>query len=345
MSELSTFLPKYDSGLEYNTEILRQSIPIMIKNKVSAHPINYAIWYEYVVGNNGKLNEAVDDLIKKNKPFDEETSLDLYKTYVCNASVESFEKINFDLQALIDNTAITVEDTSNKVSNVGDNFKLSSLQLEEINDMNDAKTVLSDIVTETKQLVEISQILKSKLNEANDEMGQLRSELVKVKEMAATDALTGLLNRRAFDDVLAELVGKARDSSHCLLILDLDHFKKVNDTFGHMVGDKVIRYTAGLLKKYVSEHHHVARYGGEEMAVIMPNTELKNALKIAEDIRESLSKSQLKQKDNGLSIGKVTVSIGVTSLKIDDSVESFITRADNALYTAKEKGRNNVVYH
>ena len=344
MTGITTFLPSYDPCPEYNAELLRQSVPMMMKHRVSTHPINYAIWYEYVAGNNGKLNSAVDDLIKNNQKFDDETSLNLYKNYICNVSVESFEKINFDLQALIDSTVSTVQDSSHRVNSVGENVQASSLKLEGIESLSDVKSVLSSIVAETRQLLEISNTLKSRLNEANDEMAKLRCELTKVREMATTDALTGLLNRRAFDDVLVELVNSAIDSSHCLLILDLDHFKKINDTFGHLVGDKVLRYTAGLLKKHVAERHHVARYGGEELAVVMPDTTLETALTIAEKIRWALAKSQLKQKDNGLSIGKVTVSIGATSLRIDDCIDSFIARADQALYAAKEAGRNRVVH-
>lgn len=343
MTEITTFLPSYDSSPEYNADLLRQSVPLMVKNKVSAHPINYAIWYEYAAGNNQRLNNNIDDLINTQTPFDEETNLGLYKNHVCNASIESFEKINFDLQTLVANTSTNVADATKDVSKVGDNILANSLQLENTNDLSEVKSVISGVVAETKQLLEISQALKSKLDEANNEMASLRDELTKTKKMATTDALTGLLNRRAFDSELADLVDHAMDYEHCLLILDLDHFKKVNDTFGHIVGDKVIRYTAGLLKKHTAEHHHAARYGGEEMAIIMPNTELKTALEIAETIRNSLASSQLKQKNNEVSIGKITVSIGVATLAKNDTAESFIERADNALYTAKDTGRNKVV--
>ena len=234
---------------------------------------------------------------------------------------------------------------SEKVSNAGKNILANSTQLENLANLSEAKSVISGVVAETKQLLEVTQTLKSKLNEANDEMATLRDELLKTKELATTDALTGLLNRRAFDNELDNLVHNAMDNQHFLLILDLDHFKKVNDTFGHLVGDKVIRYTAGLLKKHTAEHHHSARYGGEEMAVIMPNTELKTALEVAENIRQSLASSQLKQKNSDLSIGQITVSIGVATLGNNDDSESFIERADSALYSAKETGRNKVVKH
>ncbi len=344
MTDITTFLPSYDPSPEYNAQLLRQSVPLMMKHHVTTHPINYAIWYEYVAGNNSKLNAAINELIDHKIPFDDSTSLRLYKTYICNASVESFEKINGDLQTLIEQTSKTVLDSSNQVASVGENVRNDSLKLEDIDDLTSVKTVLASVVAETRQLLEISNTLKSRLYEANKELACLRDELTLVREMATTDALTGLLNRRAFDSVLKKVVENSIDSNHCLLLLDLDHFKKINDTFGHLIGDKVLRFTAGLIKKHVASHHHAARYGGEELAIVMSDTPLENALQIAEQIRVALASNELKQKDNGRTIGTVTVSIGATSLKFGDSPESFISRADNALYTAKKTGRNKVVY-
>lgn len=125
--------------------------------------------------------------------------------------------------------------------------------------------------------------------------------------------------------------------------MDIDHFKRNNDSFGHLIGDKVIKYFALLLKKHAAEHHHVARYGGEEMAIIMPDTTLAEAMSLAEQIRIFLESSQLKRKDNTESIGKVTVSTGIALFQLGDTADSILDRADKALYRAKETGRNRVV--
>lgn len=344
MTDATTFLPRYDPCPEYNAELLRKSIPLMMKHGVSAHPINYAVWYEYAAETNVKLKTIVDKLIENKQPFNENIGFDLFKSYVCNASVESYEKINQELQTLIENTKSAVQDSSARVGDVGANVQAGSLKLEQVNDISDVKEVLSDIVAETRQLLEIGNSLKNRLNEANQELTALRDELTKVRKLASTDPLTGLLNRRAFDQTLNELLAQTQAPENCLLLLDLDHFKKINDHFGHLVGDKVLRYTAELLRKNTASHHYVARYGGEEMAVIMPDTVLAKALSIAEKIRETLANSQLKEKDSGLSIGRVTLSIGGALLKPGDSMESLIARADAALYSAKENGRNRVVF-
>jgi diguanylate cyclase len=344
MADDPSFLPVYESDAEYNAGILRQSIPMMAKHHIPAHPINYAIWYEYASGQNHPLKHAVDSLVAKGKTFDDRISLDLYKSFICNASVSSFEKINSNLNTLIESTTFSVQDSSKQVSEVGDKVQQRAIKLDEINDVSQVKSVLAGIVSETSQLLTISESLKNELNHAHKEMEQLRGELTKVREMATTDALTGLLNRRAFDSKLSELFDlQTTDSEHVLMLLDLDHFKKINDTFGHLVGDKVISYTSSILRKNIAEHHFAARYGGEEMAVIMPNTSVDEAVKIAEAVRGLLAKSQLKQKSSGEKIGKVTVSIGVTVLQATDTPDCFIDRADGALYQAKQGGRNRVV--
>ena len=341
MIEQTTFLPAYDTSAEKNAEYLRRSLPLMVKNNIPAHPINYAIWYDYVTGENNKLIEEVDSLVNEEKSFDSETSFALYKKHICNASLESFEKINQQLHQILIETSKTADSTTAKATAAGDSFQDKIALLENIQSVTEFEPVLVDIISETQKLAVSSASLKSQLEHANLEMQEMRNELVKVREAAVTDALTGLLNRRAIDDILNKLVEQS--GTACFVLLDLDHFKKVNDVYGHQVGDNVLKFTATLLKKYVAEHHFVARYGGEELAIIMPNTDSGQALNISENIRSNLANSRLKRKGNSESIGQITVSIGVSALRTNDTVESLINRADEALYKAKETGRNKVM--
>ena len=342
MSNTISFLPVYDSSVEQNREYLRQCLPLMSKNHIPTNPINYAIWYEYVAGTNDNLIKEIDSLISKESSFDSDITIALYKKYVCNASVESFEDINSKLQQLIMQTANSVKNSSLKASEASDKFVQSSEALAVVNNESDLSSILSEVILETKQLAEVSKALKLQLDDTNKEMEQLRTELTHVREVAKTDALTGLLNRRAFDKELSDLFEQSHQQI-CLAILDLDHFKRINDNFGHPIGDKVLKYFASILLEHCAKHHFVARYGGEEMAIIMPNTLLVDALALTEKIRKLLESSNLKRKDNTESIGRVTVSIGVAELSINDTPDSFIDRADKALYQAKESGRNKVI--
>ncbi len=343
MLENTTFLPAYNASFEQNSEYIRQMLPLMMKHHVPVDPINYAVWYHYVAGTNPDLNKAIDTLIRDQKPFDSDTSFKLYKTYICNASLESFEKINSNLLRLIDQIASTVNATSKKASAARDKFKVKLNEIKIAEKEKNLKSILLGVIFETTQLAEVTNALKNQLDNANKEMKQLRSELDHVREASNTDGLTGLLTRRAFDMALEEVVNSAANKNACLAILDIDRFKLINDNFGHLVGDKVLKYFATLLKKYRAEHHHIARYGGEEMAIIMPNTTLIEAFNLIEQIRREVENSVLKYKGDTETIGKVTVSAGIASFKVTDTAYTFIDRADTALYKAKETGRNKVV--
>lgn len=341
MTENTTFLPVYEESKEKNTEYLRQCLPLMVQNNVSANPINYAIWYDYVSGNNIKLVKDVDQIVDGQQPFDSETSFELYKKHICNASVESFENINQQLLKLVKDSLKTAEVTGKQATQASNGFQEKSDALASVTNADDIKVIVTELIKQSNSMAATSEALKGQLESAHQQMDEMQNELLKVKEIAVTDALTGLYNRRAFDDALDAMVRK-KDKA-CLAILDLDHFKKVNDTYGHQVGDNVLKFTATLLKKQVKEFHQPARYGGEEMAIIMPQTSLSQALDITESIRSTLASSQLKRKGKNETIGQITVSIGVTEFKPNDDAESLIQRADGFLYKAKESGRNKVV--
>jgi len=340
-----TFLPKYDDTLEQNAEYLRQMLPLMSKHKVATDPLNFAIFYEYIIGRNIALNNELDELLGKQAVFTSDLSAQLFKKYICDTSIDSLEKINHILLQLINKTGEALDTTGEKASAATLDFQNQSKKLESNQDLPEIKIVLTEIIAGTKGLAETSMTLQAQLDDNKKEMQLLRQELEHARETAKTDALTGLLNRRAFDQKLNEYIEihQQNNDDLCLLILDIDHFKQVNDTFGHQMGDNVLRYTANLMKQHITEYHCAARYGGEEMAIIMPNTPLNKAMEIAEKIRASLAQHPLKLKGSKKSIGKVTISIGVSSFKINDSIESLIERADKAMYQAKDNGRNQIM--
>lgn len=343
MTENTSFLPSYTATHDQNHAYIRQILPLMRRHDVPIDPINFAVWYHYVAGISVELNEEIDILTRKRKLFDTDLNLRLYKSYVCNASVESFEHINSNLLRLIAETSLSVDATNEKVTEAGDNFsnKLSELDTDE--NPKNLKDILLEVMLETKQLADISQDLKNKLDDSRKEMEALRNEMKNVRVAVNMDALTGLLSRSGFETILNELIEEAPIRSACLVLLDIDHFKRVNDTFGHLIGDKVIKYLASMLKKHAPEHYYLARFGGEEMAIVMPNTSLKAAFSFMDKIRIIMENSQLKYKNDTAQLGKVTFSAGIATLQETDTAYSLIERADNALYKAKDSGRNKVV--
>jgi len=345
MASSISILPVYTATPEQNAEYLRQILPLMSKHKIAVDPINFALFYDYVAGRNSALNTELDALLTTQTIFTAELSLQLFQKHICNTSVHSLEKINQSLMQLINKTDEAIDSTEEKATEASINFQNQSKKLENNHGIAEIKAILAEIIAETKELSESSLLFQAKLNDSKNEIQLLRMELTRVKETAITDALTGLLNRRAFDQKLHEHIENYKNSAGelCLLIMDLDHFKRINDNFGHLVGDNVLRYTAKLMQQHIAGNHYAARYGGEEMAVIMPDTPLSKAMEIAEKIRRSLAQYPLQRKDNSESIGKVTLSVGVSACKVHDTLDSLIDRADKALYQAKNNGRNQVM--
>ncbi|MEJ1392387.1 MAG: GGDEF domain-containing protein, partial [Candidatus Sedimenticola sp. (ex Thyasira tokunagai)] len=178
------------------------------------------------------------------------------------------------------------------------------------------------------------------------EMSVLRKELDQVRQQASTDPLTGLSNRKVFFETLEETIAAATEEAgadFCLVMLDIDHFKNVNDTHGHLVGDKVIRFVADTLKKNTKGRDTAARYGGEEFTLLLPQTQTTGAVALSESIRNTIADTSLVHSKNKTPIGQVTISAGVALFRPGDTPTELIERADNALYYAKKHGRNQVV--
>jgi two-component system, cell cycle response regulator len=187
--------------------------------------------------------------------------------------------------------------------------------------------IIRDTVKEGGKLREMTQTLSA------------RSETF--EHAALTDALTGMQNRRYFDDALKEYLDEFRriEKPIGLIVLDLDHFKTVNDTHGHDVGDEVLRQVAGCLKNFTRYHDIAARIGGEEFAVVAPNLDKEQLAKFAERIRRAVSDLVIESGNVRL---KVTTSVGIASWDGKEAPDSFYRRADGMLYQAKRQGRNRV---
>lgn len=195
--------------------------------------------------------------------------------------------------------------------------------------------------TEKKNRVKREQI--SELDLLRRELESKQKELLEVnaqlQKLAATDGLTGLKNRRSLQEDLASNIALFTRNSQplSLLLLDIDHFKKVNDTYGHLTGDRVLQGLALILKDESRKGDVAARYGGEEFALILPYTDQVGAKKIAERIR-------LRVESAGWTNQTITISIGLATLISDDTVSTLQSRADRALYSSKNHGRNQVTH-
>jgi diguanylate cyclase len=222
-----------------------------------------------------------------------------------------------------------------------------SEKMEQITRLDDIKKIKSALQYEVMQMRDMVDQKKDQdrrqVQLLAGQVDSLRKELEKTKAKSMTDGLTGVYNRQAFDEIIMDLIERSRvmDTGFSLLMLDLDDFKKINDTHGHLLGDRVLIAFCQKCRSAIRGDDLLARYGGEEFAIVLPGANLKNALKKARQICDAISSARYaicnEQDDDYLSI---TVSIGVTAFKKDDTAETLIGRADNALYKAKRNGKN-----
>ena len=205
-------------------------------------------------------------------------------------------------------------------------------------------TRIATLVRATTHMRGSAHTLHRDLESTRAEVEKLREELEKAQGEALVDALTELQNRRAFESSVMQVLSKAQgvDSRCSLLMADIDEFKRVNDTYGHVFGDKVIRYVAQRIKLNIKGRDTAARYGGEEFAMLLPETEVSGAMLLAQQIRQTIAHGKIHRAGAAEPIGGVTISIGVAGSLPGDTLESLVARADKALYQSKQAGRNRV---
>jgi diguanylate cyclase len=211
--------------------------------------------------------------------------------------------------------------------------------------VSEVRSIVKQILEQTQQIQSRTKQLETALEASKKELAEISDQMVAARQQALTDGLTGIANRRCFDERLQQLTdaATAEGESLCLLIGDIDHFKAFNDTHGHRVGDQVLKQVALTLTHCIKGRDVAARYGGEEFAVILPHTRLDGARKVGEQIRLSISKKKIRLKASGQDLGAITMSIGATEFVPGESLTALIERADQGLYRAKREGRNRTV--
>jgi len=324
------------------SEHLRLALSLLSKHQIPPSPLNFRLGYDYVAGRDQRLKAALDEIIEKSE---EPLGKDLDDVY-CRFFVQddqALEKMRQELRRMIEHIRGELERSGGNLANY-------IKTLDRFSDVLDSSPPdkmsqeVRKVADDTRSMERVHHLLESNMTKMMSEMETMRRELEQVKEEVMTDALTGISNRKAFDSALENIIEAAQKqrAPFCILLADIDHFKAFNDTFGHLVGDKVIRFVALSLKRCLKGKDMAARYGGEEFAVILPDTALKGAEVIAEQIRKAVSSGVLKDKKINEDYGRITISIGVAQFRSNELPHDLVRRADNALYLAKNRGRDRV---
>lgn len=332
----------FDAAREFADDALKS----MEQHKIPATPRNFTVWYTYVSGKFPDLTSAVDQMVKDGEGFGDKENLELFERYFGHADEgialhDASRKIRESVVEVLG----FITDATEGASNFHDAMQENLGALGEQRGLEGIKSIVESIVSETKKIQEHNKSLEEKLKNSSEEINKLRQRMEDVQREAMTDALTGIANRKYFDQALRNEAMGAMEKGDplCLLLTDIDHFKAFNDTYGHQTGDQVLKLVGRTLVENVKGKDTAARYGGEEFAIILPNTQLDEAKSVGETIRRSIETKRIRNRQTGKDMGNITLSIGCALFRQGEPLTEFIQRADEGLYGAKRGGRNQVV--
>jgi len=326
--------------------IFVQLIDVFEEQEINPTPLNYYIWYQYYKGSNPKFRQEMDAALQDPFGYNDRLGRRLYVEYF--AEDEGTNDFDRALKRLVGSVVKRMNAWSQKLDKHTQELDQNLQTLsDKPMDAESLKQLTSNMLNTASSMKQSSEEFQQEMKESNTEIARLRKELIEAKAETLTDELTELGNRKAFNNTLQDLIEQNPDNPESLILIltDIDHFKRFNDTFGHLVGDSVLRYYSNIMKKTKQENDSVCRYGGEEFAILMSHSSLEKGLERAEKIRHTLENAVLKRKDSEKTLGTITASFGVASYKGTEieTIDDWIKRADDALYKAKSNGRNQVV--
>jgi diguanylate cyclase len=335
---------RYTEPKARSAELLRLALAQMGRYEAAFNPISFTLWYEYVAGINPRLNAAVDALVTDQASIDDGAVLRLYQTYVAPPDDELVSRIGQDMQRVMTSMAQSASQTGLRAGAFGEQLIGLSQALAAQPDDAIAPQV-SQMLAGTAEMQAALQALQLRVATSQSEIDSLRGDLLRARDEALLDALTGVLNRKGFDRRMARLMHEQthKEASHGLVMLDIDHFKRVNDTHGHLVGDRVIQAVGEILRTVLPKGDcAAARYGGEEFAILVTNASLERTAQIAEEVRLRTKAMKIRDRKTQDVVLTVTISGGVAAWQPGDDASTLVQRADAALYESKKAGRDRV---
>lgn len=336
---------QYSQNPDKVKEYSKEALDRIARDGLLAVPDIYELFYLYYAEMSPEITRAIDILESSGKDINTERALELHERYLSKSSETARVKNAGDeIQKTIQEVAGAVHGVATATNNYKHSLEVITAEIDEDPSPERVKGALETVMRDTQNMIAENEKLEKELAKSTAIMEELRKDLEMVKKQAMTDSLTNLANRKAFDLEMTK-VRKMSDESgkaFSLVLMDIDHFKAFNDNYGHQVGDQVLRLVARTLIDGVKGRDTACRYGGEEFAIILPDTNVDAGLKVADYLRLAVAGKDLVNRATGEKLGTITLSAGVAEYYHGESIEALINRADEALYAAKEHGRNNV---
>lgn len=311
--------------------------------EIPATSENYEVWLSYYLGEPPALRAEIDERLKSGLPFDDAVNEALHERYFSDAQLSAEIALSSDrMSAELQQMAAVLRGAGDQTSIYAKFLDDAASTLKTGVDAGGLQQVIAQLAAATADMATQNQTLHNRLDTASQEVEALRSSMARLRNESLTDGLTGIANRRMFDQTLRMRLAEAvRDGTPlCLMLCDIDHFKRFNDTWGHATGDQVLRFVGATLRNHARGVATAARYGGEEFALILPGMNRAESRELAEAVRRTIEIKRLKRKSTGEDLGRVTISGGIAELRAGDTPADMIKRADACLYASKRSGRN-----
>ena len=312
----------------------------------SASPRSYAVWYSYVSAEHPLMNDAVKRLIAQNGSLSEFNVDELHETYLNGRRLsEAAGATSATMLSEIESIIEVLELSLGSTAQYGESLRALTQDLTAgTPNRGRLREIVANLVAVTREVAVNNRTLEARMRESHNEIESLRETLEATRIESLTDTLTGLANRKHFEDSLRMLVeGAGKQGVACLIVLDIDMFKGFNDRYGHLTGDQVLRLVAIVMRETVGPGATLARFGGEEFGIVLPGSDRAAARAVADRVRTHVAGRELVKRSTGESLGKVTVSLGVAEYRRGDTAISLLERADLCMFAAKRAGRNRVV--
>lgn len=328
--------------------IAAKAITKLQESDLQLTPENFAVYYHYFYGDVGNLKMAMDILFEKSINITQAQCSELFLSYL---SLESETEVMTTSTKTVDQEIRQVMETLEKIGGNTQEYKQAldtfSGSLGDVPNMSvdTIRVAVQRLARETKIMADQNQRLHDKLLQSTEQLTEVRYNLDLARTESQSDSLTGIGNRKFFNTELEHKISDAvsMGTPLCLLMVDIDKFRKFNDKYGYLLGDQVLRLVARTMVEGLKGRDVICRYGGEEFTVLLTETNLANAEKVSNQLRTGLGNKQLRRRDSKESFGVVTVSIGVAEYIANETGEHLVARADAAMHKAKAAGRNCVI--
>ncbi|MHA6690529.1 GGDEF domain-containing protein [Devosia sp. A449] len=321
------------------------ALDLLKRSEIPPYPQFYELLYTYATGVNPTLNQRINAIFRDGDTPSANLAETLYNEFLKSDVNDRMTNVSERMHARIEAVHEAIDSAMTTANAYSGSLQTASGDLERSITAPAMKALADRLLSETRRMQETNQVLEQKLEASRDDIASLQRDLDDVRRESMLDPLTKIANRKSFDDGLEAAIGEAglNNTPLCLMIIDIDHFKSFNDTYGHQTGDQVLRLVAMTLKSNIKGQDLAARYGGEEFVAILPSTDIEGAVIVAENIRRAIQAKQLLKRSTNEKLGRITASFGVAAYQSGDTPGALIERADRCLYAAKHAGRNRVI--